>query len=175
MKTIIVGSENPVKAQAVLGGFQRMFPNEAINLTTVSVPSGVSSQPQSSGETLRGALKRARGVADLVQEADYWVGIEGGIEDTAEGMTVFAWVVVMSAELMGKGRTGTFFLPERVARLVREGKELGEADDIVFGRENSKQEEGAIGILTRKVMDRAGLYEHAVILALVPFKNVDIY
>jgi non-canonical (house-cleaning) NTP pyrophosphatase len=52
---------------------------------------------------------------------------------------------------------------------------LGEADDIVFGRSNSKQKEGAIGLLTGNVVDRAGLYEHAVILALVPFKNVALY
>ncbi len=76
---------------------------------------------------------------------------------------------------MGKSRTGTFRLPEPVARLVREGRELGEADDVVFGRSNSKQEEGAVGLLTGNVIDRAALYEHAVILALAPFKNPDLY
>jgi non-canonical (house-cleaning) NTP pyrophosphatase len=72
---------------------------------------------------------------------------------------------------MGKSRTGTFFLPVEVARLIREWKELGEADDIVFNRSNSKQENGAIGILTGDIIDRAQLYEQAVILSLIPFKN----
>ena len=76
---------------------------------------------------------------------------------------------------MGKGRTGAFFLPESVANLVRHGKELGEADDIVFGRSNSKQANGAIGILTGDVVDRTQLYEQAVILALIPFKNPQLY
>jgi non-canonical (house-cleaning) NTP pyrophosphatase len=53
--------------------------------------------------------------------------------------------------------------------------ELGEADDLVFGRSNSKQDNGAIGLLTGDVIDRAQLYEQAVILALVPFKNPDMY
>ena len=41
--------------------------------------------------------------------------------------------------LAGKSRTATFFLPEEVAELVRQGQELGSADDIVFNVSNSKQ------------------------------------
>jgi non-canonical (house-cleaning) NTP pyrophosphatase len=62
-----------------------------------------------------------------------------------------------------------------VADLIRQGKELGEADDIVFGRNNSKQENGAVGLLTGDVINRAQLYEMAVILAFIPFKNLDLY
>ena len=49
--------------------------------------------------------------------------------------------------------------------------ELGHADDQVFKRDNSKQANGAIGILTNNVIDREAYYIHAVIMALVPFKN----
>jgi non-canonical (house-cleaning) NTP pyrophosphatase len=59
--------------------------------------------------------------------------------------------------------------------LVRQGKELGEANDIVFERSNSKQNDGAIGLLTGNVIDRTKLYEHGVIMALVAFKNPEIY
>ena len=58
---------------------------------------------------------------------------------------------------------------------MRQGLELGQADDIVFGRSNSKQANGAVGILTDDVIDRAQLYEPAVIFALIPFKNPDLY
>jgi non-canonical (house-cleaning) NTP pyrophosphatase len=75
----------------------------------------------------------------------------------------------------GKARTGVFFLPKAVAQLVQRGVELGEADDRVFGRINSKQGNGAIGLLTDDVIDRVQYYEHAVILALVPFKNSQLY
>ncbi|MBZ9731756.1 DUF84 family protein, partial [Salegentibacter sp. JZCK2] len=84
-----------------------------------------------------------------VQNADYWVGIEGGIEKTGEKeMQAFAWIVVKSRQYIGKGKTGTFFLPDEIISLINEGKELGEADDIVFGQNNSKQKNGAVGILT---------------------------
>lgn len=176
---IVVASTNPVKVQAVRQGFGRMFPGQPFEIETISVPSGVSVQPRSSAETLQGALNRARNAAHALPQADYWVGVEGGIEadeDNFPGeMLAFAWIVVQSRERLGKGLTGAFYLPPAVAELVRQGAELGEADDIVFGRSNSKQENGAIGILTGDVINRAQLYEPAVIFALIPFVNPDLY
>ncbi|HZD58609.1 MAG TPA: inosine/xanthosine triphosphatase [Anaerolineales bacterium] len=175
MKTIVVASNNPVKSQATLRAFQRMFPEGEFSLNAISVPSGVKHQPFSDQETLQGASTRAQNARRFADQADYWVGIEGGVLDQDGEMSAFAWVVVLSQNRAGKSRTGMFYLPEEVARLVREGKELGIADDIVFGRSDSKQENGAIGLLTGDVIDRVGLYEHAIVLALVPFKNADLY
>jgi inosine/xanthosine triphosphatase len=175
MKTIALASKNPVKIKATLEGFGRIFPHESFEIKVVSVASGVSIQPMDNQETLRGAINRAHGALELVPVADFWVGIEGGVEELEGEMTAFAWVVVLDKEKVGKGRTGTFFLPGQVAQLIREGKELGEADDMVFGKTNSKQKNGAIGILTGDVIDRARLYEEAVILALVPFRNPELY
>jgi inosine/xanthosine triphosphatase len=175
MKKVIVASGNPVKIQAVRSGFQRMFPAESFSLEGASVPSGVSHQPLTDRETLQGAVQRTENAARLHAAADFWVGIEGGIEDQDGELCAFAWVVVRSPDRVGKSRTGTFFLPPAVAAYLRAGKELGEADDLVFGRSNSKQENGAIGLLTGDVVDRADLYEQAVILALAPFKNPDLY
>jgi len=176
MKTIILASHNPVKAQAALAGFQRMFPGEQFVLKMEAVDSGVGSQPLSSEETLDGARQRAWAALQAQPEADFSVGIEGGVEPHGAELCAFAWVVVLSpAGVQGKGRTGTFFLPPAVAELIHQGKELGEADDIVFAQTNSKQKNGAIGILTGDVIDRAALYEPAVIMALLPFKNPDLY
>jgi inosine/xanthosine triphosphatase len=174
-KTIVVASTNPVKIRAVREGFQRMFPDQRFEMSGVAAPSQVSDQPFSDEETLRGALNRAHGAALLSPQADYWVGIEGGIEEHDQEMAAYAWIVILGQDMTGKSRTGIFYLPPRVAELIRQGKELGEADDIVFGRSNSKQENGAIGLLTGDVIDRVQLYEHAVILALVPFKNPGLY
>ncbi len=103
------------------------------------------------------------------------MGIEGGVEDVNGELHAFAWIVVRSASLQGKGCTGTFVLPPRVAELVHGGMELGDADDVVFQRSNSKQENGAVGLLTGDVITRASLYAHAVVLALIPFRNEELY
>ncbi len=175
MKKIVVASRNPVKIQAALDGFQSMFPGEDFQAEPVDVPSNVSRQPMTSAETLSGARQRAENAYRAQPNGDFWIGIEGGVEELDNGLSGFAWIVIRSAALLGEGRTATFFLPNQVADLVRLGKELGEADDIVFSRSNSKQENGAVGILTGDVIDRKKLYEMAVIVALIPFKNPHLY
>lgn len=176
MKNIIVASKNPVKINAVKIGFQKMFSGEEIRVESVPAASGVGDQPKSDSETFQGAWNRAVNACKEKGSADFWVGIEGGIEERGSDMEVFAWVVIKSrGDSFGKGRTGTFFLPPKIKDLIRQGKELGEADDIVFGRKNSKEENGAIGILTDNIIDRTKYYTEAVILALIPFKNKDLY
>lgn len=167
---VVVASKNPVKIQAARTGFEKMFPTQTIEAEGISVTTGVSDQPLSSEEALQGSRQRAENASLVRPEADFWVGMEGGVEDTLDGMESFAWVVVKSREnRSSRARTGTFVLPHRVAELVRAGKELGEADDLVFGRSNSKQAEGAVGLLTKQAMTRAELYRDAVALALIPF------
>lgn len=176
MKKVIVASTNPVKIESTQMGFAKMFPDESFDVQGVSAPSEVSDQPMSSNETLMGATNRAHNASKLVTDADYWVGVEGGIEDANNELEVFAWAVVKARDgKIGKGKTGSFFLPQKIAELVRQGVELGEADDIVFGRTNSKQANGAIGILTDDALTRTTFYESAVIMALIPFKNGTLY
>lgn len=171
MKKIIVASTNPVKIEATQQGFLTMFPEQPFVIEGVTVPSGVRDQPQGDGETLLGAQNRAAGAA-AGWAGDYFVGIEGGVWQADDEMQVFAWIVVRDAAgRVGKSRTGTFFLPREVARLVQTGLELGDADDRVFGTVNSKQVNGSIGLLTGNVMTRTSYYFPAVMMALIPFKN----
>jgi len=64
-----------------------------------------------------------------------------------------------------------FQLPKKIQKLIDEGFELGEADDLVFKRNESKKKNGAVGILTNNLIDRTKYYEEAVILSLIPFIN----
>lgn len=175
MKKVIIASKNPVKIQAVRNGFEEMLPNQEFEFSGVSVSSDVPDQPMSNEETLRGAKNRADNASGNIPNADFYIGIEGGIEQVEGEMQAFAWVVVKSSGIYGKSRTGTFLLPKQVVDLIKEGKELGEADDIVFDRTNSKQKSGAVGILTGDVIDRTAYYTQAVILSLIPFRNDDLY
>lgn len=175
MKQIIVASQNPVKLQAVKMGFEQIFADETFEVQGVVVSSGVNDQPFTHEETLQGAINRVAQAQQVAGEADYWVGVEGGVEDVNGELHAFAWVIVRSASLQGKGCTGTFVLPPRVAELVHGGMELGDADDVVFERSNSKQANGAVGLLTGDVITRASLYAHAVVLALIPFRNEELY
>lgn len=175
MKKVIVASKNPVKVKSALDGFTKMFPEDKFVIADINVPSGVSDQPMNNEETFIGACNRANNAKNSIPEADFWIGIEGGIDKINGDMEVFAWIYILSKNRIGKARTSSFFLPKKLSNLVDEGVELGEADDIVFGRKNSKQKNGAVGILTNNLIDRTKYYTEAVILALIPFINENLF
>lgn len=91
-------------------------------------------------------------------------------------MGAFAWMVIKSKEgKISLGKTASFILPKKIIELVKQGKELGEADDIVFGQTNSKQANGTVGNLTDNVLTRTTYYVEGIILALIPFKKPELY
>ena len=169
-----VGSENPVKINCVAEAVKAFWPQaRAIGVAT---DSGVSAQPDSDHEMLFGALNRARRALAKTSEAQFGVGLEGGTLDAEDGMWAYAWIVVVDRKgQVGKGQSGRFLLPKTIAQMVRDGIELGEADDQFFGRSNSKQQDGAIGILSDGAVTRQELYQPAVIFALLPFVHPEFY
>jgi inosine/xanthosine triphosphatase len=176
MKKIFVASKNPVKINAVKEAFEKMYRGEEFEILSDSIPSGVSDQPLTDEETYKGAFNRVNNAEASFPNADFWVGIEGGIEDKNNEFEAFAWVVVKSTDgKYGKGRSATFFLPEKVSVLIKEGLELGDACDQVFDEHNAKQNQGTIGLLTSNNIDRTKYYLDPVIIALIPFKNPDLY
>jgi non-canonical (house-cleaning) NTP pyrophosphatase len=102
--------------------------------------------------------------------------MEGGVQLVGGELECFAWIAIYNGKEISLARTGSFFLPHRIKVLVvDEGLELGEADDKVFGSINSKQAAGAVGALTKGVIDRSLYYTHAVILATVKFLWPELY
>ena len=158
---------NPVKTAAVRAVLSPLAPDATFE--GVSVPSDVPNQPFGDDETIRGARTRAeRARAGL--DADLGVGLEGGCVETADGMRMCAWAVVVDrAGRAGTGGSLAMQLPHSVARRVRAGAELGAAMDALTAQRNTKQGAGAVGILTAGLVDRQRAYEVLVSYALAPF------
>ena len=136
----------PVKINSAKAGFEAMFPENSFSAEGYDVPSGVNDQPMSSQETLEGATNRAQALQTLCPMADFFVGIEGGIETINDTLLASAWIVVIDRNGTSTlGRSGAFPLPPNVKRLVDSGIELGHANDQVFKQHNSKQQGGAVG------------------------------
>ena len=172
---VAVSSNNPVKIEAVRSAFRKVFPEQEIEIYNESVDSGVKDQPMSDAETLQGALNRAKAIAEKFPEADFAVGIEGGVDFSNDNAEAFAWMVIKAKSKFSKAKTSTFTLPPKIAGLLKKGYELGDADDIVFKKSNSKQKNGAVGLLTKNIITRKDLYEQAVILAIIPHINPELY
>ena len=111
---IIVGSQNPAKLEAVSVAFASFFPEDNFEVQPVNVPSGVSHQPLSDAETLLGATNRARAARELEPEADYWLGIEGGLNPSpGEGILIShlaGWYCWAGSKLAEVDQQATSFL-----------------------------------------------------------------
>ena len=169
---IVVASRNPVKIDATERAFATLFPDETLEMLPADVASGVSDQPTSDEETRVGARNRAIAARDALPEADYWVGLEGGVEIIDEQLMAFAWMAVRGTDgKIGEARSSTLPLPPAVKKLVDSGMELGDANDKVFSTINSKQGGGAYGLLTNGLYTRGSIYTQTLIIALTPFVN----
>ncbi len=172
---IVIASTNPVKIRAVENAFKKVFKTKDVKIESVSVESRVAGQPIGDKETIKGAINRVNNVVKIFPKADYWIGIEGGVEIVGGMLSSFTWVVIKSEDQTGSAKTDTYFLPEKVTQLVKQGKELGDAIDTVFKKHNSKQNNGAVGLLTKDLITRDKLYEDVVVLALIPFIHKGLY
>jgi inosine/xanthosine triphosphatase len=166
---VIVASRNPVKLGAAEDAFAVVLPRETIRYEALEVPSGVAEQPRSDDETRRGARNRVQAARQLRPRAEYWVGLEGGLEHLDGRWLASAWMVIENARgRAGEARTPTLPLPPSVEALLDQGLELGEANDRVFATRNSKQAGGAFGLLTSGRLTRRAVYAQTLELALLP-------
>ena len=173
MIRVSVGSENPVKIEAVKNAVQKIWGDTTV--IAVKCRSGVSDQPTSDDEAIQGALTRAQQCLEKTG-ADYGIGLEGCTLDTKYGMFVSGWVVVVTKEgKAGIGGGGRLLLPERIASEVRKGRELGPIMDEFVGDCNIKQKQGTVGVLTGNLVLRSAAFERCVIYALARFVNPDLY
>lgn len=173
LRSVGVGSKNPVKLAAVRAVVARVTPDARVE--AVSVLSTVRDQPFGDDETIRGALARAHAARKAVG-AELGVGIEGGVVDTDGTMRTCAWAAVVDAAgREGVGGSLAMPLPASVARLVRGGMELGHAMDELTGEQNTKHRQGAVGILTAGLVDRQAAYEVILTYALARFLTPELW
>jgi inosine/xanthosine triphosphatase len=164
---VAVGSTNKVKVEAVRRALEPYFEADVVG---VGASSGVSDQPMGS-EAFTGAKNRALN-AMRTAPCDLAVGLEGGIMEIEGRRFAFAAVSIVDAGgHYSFATTGFFQLPLESLKMIDEGVELGEAMDRITGIPDVKHGPGAVGILTKGVIDRTALYAHGTTLALIPHLN----
>jgi inosine/xanthosine triphosphatase len=163
---VAVGSANPVKRRAV----ERALADRVATVAAVDVDSGVSEQPRSREETIRGADTRARRALSE-SDADLGVGIEGGVGtiEAVDGLFLLMWASVTDGQRLERSGGPSIRLPESIADRIRAGEELGPVLDDVLDTSGVAREQGAAGILTDGIVDRESSLVHAVAGAFGPF------
>jgi inosine/xanthosine triphosphatase len=170
---VAVGSLNPVKVSAVRSVFEKVWAE--IEVVSASVPSGVSEMPIGDEVILEGARNRAVAVRERL-DADFGVGLEGGVHPDSTGLLLMGWVVVVDRNgREGVGGTARLPLPGDIALQILAGRELGPLMDELLGVENIKQKGGAVGALTAGLVSRSETFEVAVAYALSPFVVPELF
>ncbi|KXZ41004.1 hypothetical protein GPECTOR_1005g272 [Gonium pectorale] len=188
-----VASKNPVKVNAVKRALELCFPAVVFSMVGREAPSGVPDQPHGDNQTLEGVAAAsvglglpntgAAGAEAASADAALVVAIEGGVgrssgPGSAGSLECFAWVCVRDPVTGAEStaRSASFALPPPLVDLmVRDGLELGDADDKLFRRTRSKQGSGTIGHLSNGVLDRTEFYVQAAVCALLPFMQPQLY
>lgn len=172
---VAVGSTNPVKIEATKQAFEKVWPNKKWEVVGVEVPSGVSGQPKSDSESIKGATNRAIGAIKKTK-ADFGIGLEGGISEINNVWFDTAWIVVIDkAATTGIGSTINMQTPPSFIEKVKQGMEIGESDDLIFKVVNSKHGDGHFGLMSKNAVTRKEAYREGVISALVRFIRPELF
>ncbi|MDR3074412.1 MAG: inosine/xanthosine triphosphatase [Candidatus Methanoplasma sp.] len=160
---IAVGSLNRIKIEAVRTVMERIFGN--VTVIPCDVKSGVPEQPKGP-ETRTGALNRAE---QAIGDHDMSVGIEAGVFDTDDGLYDFQYCAVLDRDgRMTVGVGPGFRYPDKVAELVSEGMTVGEAVKRLYNCRDIGRRQGAVGLLSKGLLDRKTLTEQSVTAAMIP-------
>lgn len=160
---VCIGTNNMAKVNAVkncLGNDKHM------EYAMFNVSSGVSDQPFSDEETIKGAINRAK-AALLEGEGEIGIGLEGGVHHTNDILFLNNWGALVLKD-------GTTFiasgaripLPKEIETELVAGKELGPVMDEYAQKENVRHNEGAIGIFTSGRINRTSMFKHVVELLI---------
>lgn len=179
---IAVGSQNPPKLRAVKLAFEQVYGGEDIRVHGFSVPSGVRDHPLDRDETIAGAKNRAVAVAGVMPQADYLVGLEGGLEFVADGGSAGGewfeqcWAVVLdSFGKAGKARSVGMVVPPELVNQFLHGGDLNRAMENLTGQKDIGKREGYVGYASNGVLPRDRSYVPAVVAALVPFLHPELF
>jgi inosine/xanthosine triphosphatase len=123
---IVLGSENPDKIKIVKNALEELHLN--IEVEGVKVDSGVTNQPLDKEATKQDAINHAKNAKKKNPDADFWIGLEGGLHDWDEGyhLVTFACLVDQNGnEYVDQGEE--IHLPDEVSEKVKKGEWFGDA------------------------------------------------
>ncbi len=182
---VCVGSLNPTKYNAVKSAFGKYF--DKFKIFTIKAESKVPNQPIGLDQILEGAINRARcALTYLITEKKrnneiYGVGIEAGLIDVPQAKTQFLdlqfCAILNERNEISLGSGVGFEYPKTVIDQVLSdrNREVGEIIGKLAHNLNIKNETGAISFLSKGVINRTDILTQAVICALIPIVNKELY
>lgn len=157
---------------------------ERIELLTLSVATIAPEMPLTDEELMDGARLRVIELIRLLYrepvKPDLYVGLEGGLHRTMYNGTELyflrGWAFVSDGLDGYFGSSPSIFLPEAISSAVVGGKEeLGTVIDRASGMSDVRSRQGTWGVLTKNMIVRSDSFVLALLAALAPFYNAQVY
>ena len=169
---VAVGSNNPLKKQAVQNTFSKVFGK--VEVVMQSVDSGVPSQPKGDA-VVTGARQRAERARASVSSADFGVGIESGLFDVFGVELEVQVCSIFEGAQHTIGTSPGFTYPASVLDQIAAGREIGQIMEQLSGIKRIGQKSGAVGYFSKGLVDRTHFTELCIIMALIPRMNSELY
>ncbi len=155
-----------------------VFPNDYISVIPTEVDPGVPPQPIGLSVIVSGARNRARQAIESNADCFFGVGLEAGIYEL-EGIVMdvqIAYIVDRNGR-ESIGASPSFPIPPEFGKklISGEARELEVLVDNHYGTKDIGEKGGFIKLLTRGAVTREDLTKYAVIMALIPWINTELY
>lgn len=165
MKKIVLTSNNPVKISVVKKIAEQLLPDISFEY----IPLGLDAKnaelfgKQQIINHMTEILNQAHAA---VSDAEYYVCMQGGMEDDGSEMHETAYVMVRDS--FGKSEISgcsTFKVPNEIAGEVRKGKDFAKAVDEFFDVKDTKTTGGFVSILTGGIVNKENHYAQPLAIA----------
>ncbi|UFX82633.1 DUF84 family protein [Candidatus Absconditicoccus praedator] len=172
---IAIGTQNPAKIEAIKIGIDKCSytNNQDIEFITNSAESNVSDMPKSLEENIRGAENRSIDMQKKHNNADLYIGMEGGTSYINGKAYLFGVVCILDKN--GKkhiGISNMMEVPEVFRKRIYEnGEELGVVLEELTGIQSASKKNGAFGAWSDDNLTRTDQFVYAFLSAIPPFFN----
>ncbi|MDD5710810.1 MAG: DUF84 family protein [Candidatus Colwellbacteria bacterium] len=167
---INIGSRNKIKIEA-LEEILKEYPHlKDAEVVALEAASGVSDQPKSLGESVRGAINRAK---SIFKDCKYSVGIESGLMAVPNSKSGFMDVCVCAiydGEEFHLGLSSAWEAPNKVMKhMLEDGMDMNQAAYKAGLTDNPTvgSAEGLVGIMTKGRLTRKDYTKEAMRTALI--------
>ena len=156
---IVIGSTSTPKISAVREVFGDFFREENIEIIALEVDSGVNKTPFSVEECILGGRNRIKKCQQQISDADYYIGIEGGILKTAEFLFLAPWAVIFKRSTKKESVGSGALVPLRTEFFSELGPKVEISDTMHHKMFDSKLIEqkkilGVGGLITKGLIKR---------------------
>lgn len=180
MIKVALGSMQQPKVEAVKSAFAKIYPAEEIEVIAQKAASDVDDQPRSVEETSKGAYNRAQNLIKAGVQADFYLGIEGGVWLNnvlgKEKFFLIGAIYVTDGKIDSMAYGEAIELPDYAkVEIMDKKRELAPVAEEMFSKANVRGTNGTVGELTNDFITRAQAFENGILMAMAKFYNKHLY